>query len=300
MPRINAQPHRFISNAGVIEQPTWSSAWNVDHFDITFSSCLVALHRDPLGISPPEVFRVPGGTFAVPHDQSTVVCACYLNGVPQLNLAGSLQSADPNFITHFPIGQVFEYHPEGWPMPFVDYIPYDNPGFAGASKMMSRIHKTSRLRFGEPPAMTVGELPGHIVTVSGGRGFISLQESLHDPVRSDTAYTVWVYPSGGGTYYNQIVSTYNYQYYANGTGLTAILPNRYTINWIYRVMVEDSNSIIIWIDSRSDLNSFQDAHDAPFPSDVPALITDIAAYAGKLIVLAGAATSSHIESWYDQ
>lgn len=177
----------------------------------------------------------------------------------------------------------------------ITQLSWDEMGDGLSNKIILRMVKTER--FIRESGLTLAEDTGRIITISAGKTWNGVTRLSIQAARSDTdqAYT-WYHVAG--TWTRASATQYDNTYYDDGTDLVEANPNKYIVNWIYRVE-EEPPSLAIVLGSDSYTNS-ETAKNEPIPSSIPDKLTQAGILVGRIIVEKSAATASVIESAFVQ
>lgn len=298
MSRAEGNPS-LIQTAGVYQLPEWSVEDVGGTFEITLGFGLVSFNIDVEQRMMPIVMRVPGTTFALPHNEVSIIFAHYS---PELGPTFQISpAAQPHEILDHAIGipvlQCFPYTPLGVPSPLISVIDFDTPARIPHEKLFRRISDTDRIRL-ESYAFGVSESATRIVSVDGGVAYMEVNRIVHEPVASNTGVAYDVY-FNAGQIVHEPMTQYNNLYYSSGSGKVAVNPNQFCINWIFRSVRQSSSVILSLMHTRGGIGTLSDALDEPFPTDIPEPLRRATAFVGRIIVQQASNTAARITQWWD-
>ena len=96
----------------------------------------------------------------------------------------------------------------------------------------------------------------------------------------------------------QLTNTYNNIYYNDSSGLIQLAPNKFTINWIYRLIGENEKYTAIILGTNQ-YNTAQQAQAQKNIPEIPSLLRMQGILIGRSIIQKGAKSSSIIQSAFD-
>lgn len=214
------------------------------------------------------------------------ICADYNSGTPIYTLLTAAALSTINESDIIPIFTLYRYGTN------VNFINWDALGSGLTNKLHARVVKTTR--FGKESGIELSEKNTRELLVSSGvvwHGAVRVEldavDSLTDPlIHWHKVASVWT---------SQVVTQYNNSQYCDGTDLQTLLPNKYTVNWVYRT--EQDAKIIAFVLGGS-YDKLSDAQAATLP-EVPPQMYNIGFRIGRILVKTGEDTAI-IQSDFDK
>lgn len=277
-------------NCGIIgtTSPTFT-----DNLDGTFdiASCQVSL-RSADG-ERANIYTLAAVAGLTPTDGlKSYLVVNYNAGSPEYQLITNVELIDE--ITIIPIYTIFR---DGTTLMKIDW---DTLASGLGNKLHQRFVKTDR--FAQEDAH-----PAIITEVATREVNISACKIWHGAVRSslvafDSATDDWCfwYNVAGVWTRSAATTQYNNTQYDNGTNLVAANPNRYLINWIYRI--EDVNPHAAYVLGSDEYKSLADAvaAGAPAIADLPESLQSIGFLVGRIIVKTSDTVASLIQNAHEE
>ena len=174
-------------------------------------------------------------------------------------------------------------------------LSWDEMGDGLSNKIILRMVKTER--FLRESGLVLSEDTGRVITVSDGKTWNGVTRLTLQAARSDTHQTYqWYHVSGVWT--RSAVTQYNNTHYDDGTDLVEANPNKYIVNWIYRVE-EEPPSLAVVLGCDEYVNA-ELAKNESIPSSIPDKLTQVGILVGRIIVEKNASSAASIESAFVQ
>lgn len=228
--------------------------------------------------------EIEGGTFTLTDEEDNYIVADYNEGSPVVRLTTNLLEINESCI--IPIFTILRLGTA------LNIIEWNEMGNGLSNKHHIRFVKQQR--FGVVDGgLILGETGTRNVTCSSGTVFYGSKNVNLDAVDTSQANNdiIFWYHSGGAWTYST-VTQYNNTQYDDGTDLQTLTVNRYTVNWLYRV-VDGTNTQMHMVLGNGDyvLNDAIAAQNAP---DVPEQLSQFATLVGRIIVQQAANTATEI------
>lgn len=138
----------------------------------------------------------------------------------------------------------------------------------------------------------ITESATRVITVAAGYAWFGiLRSTLASITNGVSGATMHLWYHSAGVWAETSISQYNNSQYDNGTDLVALTPNRYTVNWIYRSLIDPEIDIVL---GQGDYTLAQ-AEASTLPP-APEVVSAFHVLVGRIIVKQGASTATAIES----
>ena len=238
-------------------------------------------------------YHITGGTTGVagfpsiPDGVVSYLVADYNGGSPEFQITTTLsdieQSDTAPYCTLFRTGNL------------VLTLNWDEMANGLANKLCHRFVKTER--FQRESGLMLSEGAGNTFLISAGTVWYGVtQDTFLDWDSSVDVCRFWYHSSGSWTYSNE--TTYNNTHYDDGTDLVALSGNKYTVNWIYKGLADQTNIGGYVLGSQEYPNVAQ-ARLATSPQDLPEAIRSFGILVGRIIVLNGVTGATAVESAFE-
>ena len=236
-------------------------------------------------------YVVPSGTIgvdlpALENNKTNYIVINYNSGSPVYDVTTILSDVTWSDVT--PYLTVFRYNND------LSIVGWDRMGNGLANKLTTRLVRTHRFELEDEIEIT--EASTRIIHLSGTYVWNGSNQILLNAINSnDDLFSHW-YHSVGEWVKNSSVTQYNNTQYDDGTNLVNLLPNKYTVNWIYRCACKDNKFAIVL--GNEFYGSLEDAiYATPWkPSELPQPMITQALLIGRIIVKNGDDTASKIDS----
>lgn len=231
-----------------------------------------------------KIYSLTGGTFTMTDLSQNYIVADYNSGNPLIKVITDVTLI--NETTIVPIYSIFRngnfLHTQNW----------DALGLALANKVHQSIVKTQRYR--RESGLALSESGTRNLNLTSGRVWIGAIPVSLDAIATATD-NLFLWHHTGGVWTQSVLTQYNNSQYDNGTNLTALLPNRYAVNWIFRGV--ESQKHLYAVLGTGDYTESQ-AISATIPA-IPVAISSHAVLVAKLIVKKDDPTVFSIQSAFD-
>jgi len=274
----------LMVSSGTIVKPT--IAYNAGGTVTIGSTGTYRFYHTPNYFGEITEHTITGTTLSIPDQITSYIVANYNSGTPQYSVTTDLSTINfSNNVAVYTCSRVGDTN--------IDFLDWDEPALSLANKLLRRDMECRR--FERVTGLSLSEDVGRKVIISAGvvwQG--SFRNSLIE-VNSSINNCVQVVTDVNGDWVITPVTTYNNSQYDNGNGVSTLTDGNYAVNWIYRGMGIDANSIIIYLGTGDyDLNEAKTAQ----PPSVALITSTNAMLIGKIIVLKGELTSIQIDSTF--
>ena len=167
-----------------------------------------------------------------------------------------------------------------------------NWGLATATRLNDRLINIQR--YVRSSGLMLGETTGNVITSTSGLIWYGIK-AYAQGLQSSSPSNADFYYHSGGVWTHSTVSTYNNTQYDNGTGLVALGPNKFGVNWVYQFVNGDGLPKLAYYLGTASYSTVAAAAGASQPTP-PAILTQMGILIGRIIVSTGAATASEIDS----
>ena len=226
---------------------------------------------------------ISGATVSIPDLTTSYIVANYNSGDPEYSTTTDLSSINfSNNIVIYTISRVGDTN--------IDILDWDEPAYALGNKLLRRDMETRR--FDRINGLTLSEDVGRKIIISSGAVWQGSYRNTRIQVDSITNNCILVTTNETG-WDNVSITAYNNSQYDTGTGLSTLTDGNYAVNWIYRGMGINAESIIVFLGTG---DYTLDQAKASQPPNVPISASTNAMLVGKVIVLKGADTATQIDS----
>jgi len=276
-----------IHNTGIIGDITISLVGNV----INVGSCQTFIFNNSTYIGVPELFTITENSFTIPLNTTKYIVINYNSGNPIYQMVSD--SYDINESNVIPAVTVMNDDNE------LHYRSYAYWGTGELNKHNQRLIYTRR--FLRESGFSISEEANRVIIVSAGRVWYGITRYTLPEIKSSTSRLYYWYHDETGTWINNDSDTfYDNLHYDNATsGLKDLDVDKYTVNWIYRLISDDEESDeIMYIQSCSQYDTLGDASDATIPA-APEMLSSHCLLVGRIIVKKGDVVASLIESAFD-
>lgn len=273
-----------FNSAGVYELPVYTE--NAGNIVLGDGVYVFAIDGD--GSSPYRDFIIAGAEYVLTDLVTNYVVADYNSGSPIIEVLTS--PATINQLNIIPIYTIFRRGTH------LEIIDWDYGAKSMANKLSDRFVRTKRFE-PEINALLLSELPTRIIKVDvgyiwQGHARVYLADSISN---EDDCYLNY---HDTGVWTRSLITQYDNTQYDNGTDLANLTPNKYAVNWIYRVVATNISELNVFLGSSS-YGSLADAKESQPPANLPAGIITNSLLVGRIIVKYGVDTASSIESAFD-
>jgi hypothetical protein len=236
-------------------------------------------------------YTIAGGTFSVPAD-STIhyIVADYNNGVPITKIISDVTTINQANIV--PILTVYNL------LSTVLYLFWDNMAKGLANKLSHRFVKTERFKI-QPGGLVLNEQATRLINITGGYvwfgGCYTTLQTVNSGVSGE--YIAFYYHVGG-VWTRTTGTQYNNTQYDDGTNLQTLLPNKYTVNWVYRGFSEDPINIVnrpVVVLGMGNYTLAEAISSNP-PPNLPPVMSNFTMLVGRIIVKKDSNTSAQIDT----
>jgi len=236
-----------------------------------------------------RTFEIDGSTLTLVDGVTNYIVADYNSGTPYIH-----NTTDVTIINESTVIPMYTIFRSGTRL---HLLPWQDLGLGLVNKIHQSIVKTQRYR--RESGLNIGELPIRRVTLSSGIVWVGAN-NFNLPAFDSSANTmfflyhtapnVWSDPSLNRQYQNL--------YYDDNTGgLTALNPNDFVVNFIYRGIEVETESYIVAGTTR--YVSLTAAQGSLPPASLPPIITSHAVLVGRIIVEKGVDTATQIDNAFD-
>lgn len=246
------------------------------------SSGVYGLYMNSIGSGPVVQVIVPSSaTFVLTDQILSCVCIQFVSeGIGQFTVG-------PATLTNFNKAVLARIYREGNELHIISWDEYGN---ALAEKIQDRFVATEP--FQRENGLNLSEASTGTVVISAGYVWHGIVREYLSAFNSSINRLNLYYHLGGTWTHDVSTKTYNNLYYDDGNNLVELLPNKYTVNWIYRGVEISSHAYIVL--GNIEYLTVTAAQDALLPIDLPSIMqTNI--LVGRIIVQKGA-TSGLVES----
>jgi len=222
-------------------------------------------------------------TISIPDLTTSYIVADYNSGNPEYSTTTDLASINfSSNIAVYTISRVGDTN--------IDILDWDEPAYALGNKLLRRDMETRR--FDRINGLTLSEDVGRKIIISSGAVWQGSYRNSRIQVDSIINNCILVTTNGTG-WNNVSITAYNNSQYDNGSGVTTLTDGKYAVNWIYRGMGINAESIIVFLGT--DDYTLDQAKSSQ-PPNVPVSVSTNAMLVGKIIVLKGESTAIQIDS----
>lgn len=226
---------------------------------------------------------ISGATISIPDLTTSYIVANYNSGNPEYSTTTDLSSINfSNNIVIYTISRVGDTN--------IDILDWDEPAYALGNKLLRRDMETRR--FDRINGLTLSEDVGRKIIISSGAVWQGSYRNTRVQVDSITNNCILVTANETG-WDNISIDAYNNYQYDNGLGVTTLTDGNYAVNWIYRGMGINAESIIVFLGTG---DYTLDQAKASQPPNIPISASTNAMLVGKIIILKGADTAIQIDS----
>lgn len=255
---------------------------------ITIGDLFVFIYDNTINFGMPRRYEVTGDTFTLTDQQSNYITVNYNNNSPILQ-SSVIDTANSSDI--IPIFDIFRDGNE------LHTIDWNTLGDGLANKLQRYMTLEQRVRISEFDKVIIGEDTGRVVTLTSGLGILGCSVPINfDAFRSDTDDWYFYYNLAGVWTQDTGTTQYNNTQYDDGTDLVALLPLKWTVNWVYRGIEDEAHGYYVLGDQ--EYVSLSTALTAQPRTDLPDIIKEHTFLVGRIIVQNGAATGT-VESAFE-
>lgn len=274
----------FYDSAGIFIIPSVSTGSG----SITIGTGEYLLYNDGTYNSPTlNRYKITGGTFNPTSGITSYIVANYNSGTPIVEMITDVTPINQSDI--IPIVTVFNDAGS------IKYLLWDLMAQGLANKLSHRLVKTDRFR-AEPNGFLITESTGRVVNITSGKIWYGATFVALDAIKSDVGgQEMTLYYHSAGVWTSTTITQYNNSQYDNGTNLVSLTPNKYAVNWLYRVLNQGSLQTLVVLGT-SAYGTLAEASDSVPPSNLPALFTNFSLFVGRIIVKTSDPTASKIDT----
>ena len=212
------------------------------------------------------------------------VVASYNLGLPEYSITTDLSSI--NFSDSVAVYTIFRIGDTN-----IDILDWDEPAYSLSNKILRRDMETRR--FERISGLNLSEDIGRKILISSGAVWQGSYRNSRAEVNSIDNNCILVSSNALGEYEINSITAYNNTQYDTGTGLANVSDGNYVVNWIYRGMGINADSIIVYLGINDyDINEAKSAQ----PPNILLGTSTNAMLIGKFIVQKGSDTSIQIDS----
>ena len=276
-------PDTFRAFSGVIDLP---SITDDGGGVVTIGTGSAALNELPNGKGITRIYSVQSASFSIPVGLTDVhyIIADYNNGSPIWSFwTGSSTSIDN-------IQKIKVYTITRAITNAVAWSSWDEPGVLLANKLMDRIVEAHGVERTE--GMVIGESGSRYVTVTSGSYWMGVSKNTSADYNSTSSTLVLLYHSGSSNYTASQIYQYENSRYDDGTGLGALLPNKYVVNYLYKSATTQNRCLIMLSDTFGKLADAQASQPPPVPGD----LLESGILVGRAIFESGNSNATQIDS----
>lgn len=271
---------KYVS-AGCLAVPTLTDNGNGS---IVVGNVNATFYKNSTFIGVPIIVSLTGISVTLTDNATNYIIGDYNNGTPIMRVTlNVLEINESNIIPIYTIyrsGNVL--HTTGW----------DELGLGLATKLHYSIVKTQRYR--RESGLAISELGTRNLKVTGGIVWIGSNRVAIDEVLS-ASDNIYLYHHTAGNWTYTLVTQYNNTQYDNGTALTDLTANRYSVNWVYRG-IETQKHVYITLGTGDYTLAQAQVAQPPTP---PTAISSHGMLVGKIIIQKSSATAYSIASAFD-
>lgn len=218
-----------IFNAGVFSKPL---IFNNGNGTITLSAGTYATYSDTNFSSPIVQTIIPTATYSFTDMVTNYLCVCGTTMVVLTDRSLINQSYLIPVLTVFRDGNDLYY------------IDWDEQAKGLSNKLSDRLVRTYRF-VPETGGLVLGQSGLTVTLTQGVVWYGGVNITLTDFNSSVDTLEFWHHTSAG-TWQEDVITTYNNSQYDNITnGLQSLNPNRYAVNWVYRVISNQKKCAIV-------------------------------------------------------
>ena len=226
---------------------------------------------------------IAGTTLNIPDQITSYIAADYNSGTPQYSVTTDLSTVNfSNNVVVYTCSRVGDTN--------IDFLDWDEPSLGLSNKILRRDMECRR--FERVTGLNLGEDVGRKIIISSGAVWQGSYRNTRIQVDSIANNCILVTTNETG-WDNVSITAYNNSQYDTGTGFSTLTDGNYAVNWIYRGMGINAESIIVFLGTG---DYTLDQAKASQPPNVPLSITTNTMLIGKIIVLKGSTTATQIDS----
>lgn len=230
---------------------------------------------------PIKQYTIPGATFTLTDNAMNYIVADYNGGSPIIRNVLSLSTIDDSSV--IPIFSIFRVGNN------LHNINWDSLG-KGLPNKLNRRERVLR-RFEIESGLTLSEAATRLVNTTSGVVWYGGVALPLEAAASNLDHThIWYHSNGAWTF--TPTTQYDNNNYDNGTNLTALTANRYSVNWIFRGVYQGVSATNIVLGTGD--YTLAQAVAAPLPA-LPSFISTTNILVGRIIVQKGATSATQID-----
>jgi len=267
--------------AGALEKPVIT---NNGDGTIDVSSINVILYSSASWQGSIAEYVIPAATnLAVPEYQNSILAVTYNNENPEYYV-----TTTPTEITDSDVVEVVTMYRHEFDIHYVE----NSWGLGTPSRLNRRLVDTQR--FVRTSGLALGESGSRVITIGSGNlwwGIDQFEEQATSSINNNAEF--WYHSASVWT--SNLTSSYNNEFYDDGTDLVALGNNRYVNNWVYRFINSPEVEQIAYIVGTEWPNLAQ-AQAATIPEDIPDVFDSQTILVGRILVQKGASSATQIDS----
>ena len=211
-------------------------------------------------------------TLPISDNITNYIVASYNSGSPEYSVTTNLSSI--NFSDSVAVYTIFRIGDTN-----VDILDWDEPAYSLSNKLLRRDMETRR--FERISGLNLSEDTGRKILISSGAVWQGSYRNSRIEVNSIDNNCILVSSNALGEYEINSITAYNNTQYDTGTGIATVSDDNYIVNWIYRGMGKNADSIIVYLGTDDyDINEAKSAQ----PPNILLGTSTNAMLVGKIIV----------------
>jgi hypothetical protein len=269
--------------AGMLSQPAITDNGNGT---ITIgSNGIYSLFSNVEGSGRTKAYVIAGGVFTPSDGVTSYLVADYGSGSPSIYL-----TTDRSIILETIVIPLLSVFRKGTTLRILNW---DELGNAMPNKLHHMQVNTRRFN-PEPGGLALGELAGRIITNGAGVVWTGAVDHACAAFNSSIDDAI-LYSIASGVWSSTTITAYNNTQYNSPTGLASLAPNRYAVNFCYRMVSDVGVDPVVFVVLGSGNYTLSEAQESQPPADLPAEIRSFGILVGRIIVQNGAATATQID-----
>jgi hypothetical protein len=258
---------------------------------LTVGEGTYSLYPDSSGSSVLKIYTVSGSTFILADSVTTYIYVSILSGSPILGASTDFDTIPgTKYINVIPIVTVYRYGN------LINIIDWDEQGLALSEKLLYRAVDTDR--FNRTRGLILSEYGTRNVAISSGTVWYGANKLDIQNFSSGSAPSyMYLIGQEGGVWSGSIVTQIENLRYQGTNGLVPITGNKYTVNWIYRIISNVKRYAVIVLGT-SEYTHNQALESQP-PASLPNIVGSQALMVGRMIIQKGVSYAEHIDSAFD-
>lgn len=273
------------NNAGALSTPIITVAGTGATIDV--SSVKAVLYSLPGWVGDYKEYVIPAATgLSLTDNSANYLVVVYNSGNPVYQI-----TTNPVLITNSDVIGACLLWRSGTQVHFQSI----NWGLSTASRINRRLVQTQRYQ--RASGLLLGESTGNVITLTAGVVWYGVNEISETAVTSATNNADFYYHVAG-VWNTTTASTYNNSQYDDGTGLQTLGPSKYAVNWVYRYLDGSGLPKLAYVLGSGNYTLAQAL--ASLSPNPPPILSTMAILVGRIVVQAGAATATQIDSAFTQ